>query len=146
MRLPVLQMLFYIMSIHIVIDGYNLIRQSRSFSDLDRQDLQMGREALVDALAAYKRVKPYAITVVFDGGDASGGMPRRDRLKGIELRYSNPGELADTVQSAQSIAYGDLPERSLREMVERYPNLDVIHDFTFLDTGRIAGVDANRFC
>jgi uncharacterized protein len=85
------------MSIHIVIDGYNLIRQSRQFSFLDQQDLQMGREALTDALAAYKKIKPYAITVVFDGTTAPVGMARRDFVKGIELRYSNPGELADTV-------------------------------------------------
>ena len=85
------------MSLHIVIDGYNLIRQSRQFSTLDQQDLQSGREALVDALAAYKKLKGYAITVVFDGAGAPVGMARRDRLKGIHLRYSKPGELADSV-------------------------------------------------
>lgn len=82
---------------HIVIDGYNLIRQSSLFSSLDNQDLQAGREALVDALAAYKKIKPFPITVVFDGSGAPLGMPRREKLKGIELRYSQPGELADTV-------------------------------------------------
>jgi predicted RNA-binding protein with PIN domain len=84
-------------SLHIVIDGYNLIRQSRQFSALDRQDLQSGREALVEALAAYKKIKGYTITVVFDGAQAPSHMHRRDFLKGIELRYSNPRELADTV-------------------------------------------------
>jgi uncharacterized protein len=91
------------MGIHIVIDGYNLIRQSRQFSDLDRQDLQSGRDALVDALAAYKKVKPYAITVVFDGTDALTGMPRRDVQKGIKVCYSAPGESADTVIKRMSI-------------------------------------------
>ena len=52
-------------------------------------------DRLVDLLAAYKRIKGYRITVVFDGGQAPAGMPRRDRLKGIELRYSSPGVLAD---------------------------------------------------
>lgn len=85
------------MSLHIVIDGYNLIRQSREFSSLDRQDLQLGRESLALALAAYKKTKPYKITVVFDGADAPEGMVRRDRIKGIEMRYSGPGELADEV-------------------------------------------------
>lgn len=85
------------MSVHIVIDGYNLIRQSRRFSILDQQDLQTGRDALVDALAAYKKIKRHAITVVFDGTSAPLGMTRRDLVKGIELRYSRPGELADTV-------------------------------------------------
>lgn len=82
---------------HIVIDGYNLIRQSNLFSELDNQDLQAGREALVDALVKYKRVKAFPITVVFDGTGAPLGMPRNERMKGIELRYSQPGELADTV-------------------------------------------------
>lgn len=85
------------MSTHIVIDGYNLIRQSRQFCELDRQDLQSGREALVAALAAYKKVKPHRITVIFDGTAAPAGMPRRDVQKGIVLRYSSQGELADTV-------------------------------------------------
>jgi uncharacterized protein len=82
---------------HIVVDGYNLIRQSPYFSTLERRDLQAGREALVAALAAYKKLKSYAITVVFDGGDAPIGMPRRDRCKGIEIYYSRQGELADAV-------------------------------------------------
>jgi predicted RNA-binding protein with PIN domain len=85
------------MSLHIAIDGYNLIRQSSYFSTLDQQDMQSGREALVDTLAVYKKIKRYAITVVFDGAEAPAGMVRRDRIKGIELRYSRPGELADAV-------------------------------------------------
>ena len=55
------------MSLHIIIDGYNLIRQSGQLSMLDMQDLQLGREALVDMLAAYKRFKAHRITVVCDG-------------------------------------------------------------------------------
>lgn len=91
------------MGIHIVIDGYNLIRQSSQFRDLDRQDLQFGRDALVDALAAYKKVKSYAITVVFDGTAAYTGMPRRDVQKGIKVCYSAPGETADAVIKRMSV-------------------------------------------
>jgi hypothetical protein len=85
------------MGTHIVIDGYNLIHQSRQFCEPDRQDLQSGREALVAALAAYKKVKRHRITVIFDGTAAPAGMPRRDKQKGIVIRYSSHGELADTV-------------------------------------------------
>lgn len=85
------------MGIHIVIDGYNLIRQSQRFSELDRQDLQSGRDALAEALAAYKKIKAYRITVVFDGTAAYTGMPRRDVYKGITMLYSSLGETADTV-------------------------------------------------
>lgn len=85
------------MSTHIIIDGYNLIRQSLHFREMDRYDMQTAREALVDVLAAYKKVKGFPITVVFDGGGAGVEMPRRDTLKGIQLRFSRAGELADAV-------------------------------------------------
>ena len=92
-----------VMGFHIVIDGYNLIRQSRLFSVQDRLAMQMGRESLVDALAEYKKLKRYKITVVFDGAEAPSGLPRRDRLKGIELHFSHPGESADTVIKRMAI-------------------------------------------
>jgi len=82
---------------HIIIDGYNLIRQSQRLKEIERYDLQAGREALVEAVAAYRRLKPFPVTIVFDGGDALPGMPRRDQLKGIRLRFSKTGELADEV-------------------------------------------------
>lgn len=85
------------MAIHIIIDGYNLIRQSPELSGLDRQDLQLGRDALVDLLAAYKKVKAHKITVVFDGSAEHGLYGGRDRAKGIVLRYSSGGESADDV-------------------------------------------------
>ena len=83
------------MSIHIIIDGYNLIRQSPELARLDRQDLQSGRDALVDLLCAYKKVKPHAITVVFDGTAQPSLYGSRDRAKGIAIRYSQGGESAD---------------------------------------------------
>jgi predicted RNA-binding protein with PIN domain len=85
------------MSLHIIIDGYNLIRQSHQFSPIDAIDLTAGRDALIDSLAAYKRVRSHRITVVFDGTHASVAVANKDRLKGIDIRYSDPGELADTV-------------------------------------------------
>jgi uncharacterized protein len=83
--------------LHIIIDGYNLIRQSRFLKEIERMDLQHGREALVAALVDYKKLKGYKITVVFDGAQAEMGLPRRDRLRGIDLLYSRSGESADAV-------------------------------------------------
>ena len=85
------------MSVHILIDGYNLIRQSPTLSDIDRRSLEQGREALLECLSSYKRVKHYPITVVFDGADADTHMERRTRWKGIAVVFSRPGELADSV-------------------------------------------------
>ncbi len=85
------------MPIHIIIDGYNLIRQSPDLSRLDRHDLQAGREALIDLLARYKKIKAHKITVVFDGTRAPGFAPQRDRHKGIAVVFSRRGETADNV-------------------------------------------------
>lgn len=85
------------MALHIVIDGYNLIRQSRELAAIDRRDMQAGREALLDKLARYRKVKPYKITVVFDGSYAKGLYPRRDTHKGITIIYSSGADTADDV-------------------------------------------------
>jgi len=85
------------MSIHIIIDGYNLIRQSTTLSRLDQQDIMLGRDALVDMLAAYRKIKPHRITVVFDGHHGPAFSQTQDRRKGIAIRFSRRGESADDV-------------------------------------------------
>ena len=85
------------MSIHIIIDGYNLIRQSAALSRLDEQDIMLGRDALVDMLAAYRKIKPHRITVVFDGHHSPVFSQTQDRRKGIAIRFSRRGESADNV-------------------------------------------------
>ena len=85
------------MPLHIIIDGYNLIRNSASLKDLDRQDIQLGRDALVNMLAAYKKIKPHKISVVFDGINAPPFSTRRDLNKGIRIVFSRSGQTADSV-------------------------------------------------
>ena len=85
------------MAIHIIIDGYNLIRQSTYFGALDAQDMQAGREALIQMMAAYQRLKKHPTTIVFDGTDALPGSDRRYRVGGVEVTFSRIGESADAV-------------------------------------------------
>lgn len=85
------------MAIHIIVDGYNLIRQSPAWSLLDRRDIALGREALITGLAAYRRIKPHRVTVVFDGVDAPGLSTARDVRHGIHILFSRRGETADAV-------------------------------------------------
>jgi uncharacterized protein len=85
------------MSIHIIIDGYNLIRQSNIFSPLDHMDIQLGRTALIDTLAVYKKIKGHPITVVFDGTNAPSLLQPKHQIKGIRIKFSRRGESADTV-------------------------------------------------
>jgi len=85
------------MALHIIVDGYNLIRQSRMMSPMDQQDLELGRQSLLDRLAAYKRIKGHQITVVFDGAAQYSVFDRTDREKGVNVRFSRHGESADAV-------------------------------------------------
>jgi uncharacterized protein len=82
---------------HIIVDGYNLIRQSDTLRQAERKSLEEGRNALVRSLAVYRKLRGHRITVVFDGW--VGGSPReeRDLASGVEIIYSRLGEKADEV-------------------------------------------------
>lgn len=79
----------------IIIDGYNLIRQWPELARLDRVDLEAGREALLQALQEYRRVRGHRLTVVFDGREQGGPAAFGERARGIAVRYSRQGETAD---------------------------------------------------
>jgi uncharacterized protein len=82
---------------HLIVDGYNVIRQSTQLQILDAIDLQTGREALLELLSRYRSRSHHHITVVFDGwqhGDLKEG---RDRHQGILIIFSRRGERADEV-------------------------------------------------
>jgi len=82
---------------HIIIDGYNLIRQSDHLRSFDRRSLEEGRNALIRLLIPYRKGRPHAITVVFDAWDAGGPLEERDRQAGIDIVYSRRGKKADDV-------------------------------------------------
>ncbi len=82
---------------HLIVDGYNLIKQSRRLQVLDAMDLQAGREALLELLAHYRRRSHHQITVVFDGWQHGDLKESRDRHQGILIIYSRRGERADEV-------------------------------------------------
>jgi len=82
---------------HIIIDGYNLIRQSDSLKRFEKLSLEEGRNELVRRMVNYKRLKGHKITIVFDGW--IGGSPNEERTRegGITVIYSRQGEKADEV-------------------------------------------------
>jgi predicted RNA-binding protein with PIN domain len=82
-------------SMHILIDGYNLIRQSAAFRCFDRLSLEAGRKALVQSLATYKKQTGHRVTVVFDAWESGFLTEERDRHGGINILYSRRGETAD---------------------------------------------------
>jgi hypothetical protein len=85
------------MALHLIIDGYNLIRQSPELLRHEKKDLEKGRAMLLRNLIAYQRIKRHAITVVFDGWAEGDVFERRGKEGGIEIIFSRRGEKADEV-------------------------------------------------
>jgi hypothetical protein len=91
---------------HIVIDGYNLIRQSDHLRPFDKRSLEAGRNALLQFLAPYRKGKHHAITVVFDAWDGGGPLEERDTQAGISIVYSRRGKTADEVIKEMVVGRG----------------------------------------
>ena len=87
----------------IAVDGYNFIKQSPELRQLEQIELQKAREALIEQLARYKRLKGHAIIVVFDGWQAGGSAGHRGRSRGIEVIFSRTNEKADDVLKRLSV-------------------------------------------
>ena len=83
------------MALHVIIDGYNLIRQSGELSELDRQAPEFGRSELIGRLAEYRRIKRHKITLVFDGSLRYFYPDAESTEKGIGIRFSRHGQTAD---------------------------------------------------
>jgi predicted RNA-binding protein with PIN domain len=81
----------------IIIDGYNMIRQSDSLRRYERFSLEAGRNALIQKAALYKKRKGHRVTIVFDGWENGPAAEERDRQEGIDIIYSRRGEKADDV-------------------------------------------------
>lgn len=83
---------------HIIIDGYNLIFTVPALEKiLDRENMEMAREALLMVLARYKDTSRQEFTVVFDGRgheDESLGPSQRQVREGISIVFSK-GATAD---------------------------------------------------
>ncbi len=82
---------------HIIIDGYNLIRQSDGLRRFERFGLEAGRRELIRQLVRYAKVRRHRITVVFDGWMGGPPLEEREREGGITVVYSKRGEKADEV-------------------------------------------------
>ena len=81
----------------IIIDGYNLIRQSDSLRRFERFSLEEGRKELIRRLSHFRKLKGHKITVVFDGWISGSLREERHSEAGITIIYSKRGEKADEV-------------------------------------------------
>ncbi|MEE9543557.1 MAG: NYN domain-containing protein [Thermodesulfobacteriota bacterium] len=87
------------MAIRLVIDGYNYICAALGLSGSHPggMDPTVERDALLEKLVAYKKLKSAKITVVFDGTRSDNLYRSRGTERGIEVAFSRSGEEADTV-------------------------------------------------
>ncbi len=81
----------------ILVDGYNLIRRIPELALAEREDLERGRDALVDILSQYRSGKGHKITIVFDGADSYSQGGGAEKVRGITVIYSRHGRSADDV-------------------------------------------------
>ncbi len=80
----------------IIIDGYNFIKGSSHLREFERIELQKARDAFIEELARYRRLKGHAITVIFDGTE-SRGTETPARPRGVDVIFSRSGQKADDV-------------------------------------------------
>ena len=80
----------------LLVDGYNVIRQTPPYRELAEGDLESARAALVSDVAAYAD-RSFQATVVFDGhlNPGSNGLPHQ--VAGITVVFSRYGRDADAV-------------------------------------------------
>jgi predicted RNA-binding protein with PIN domain len=83
--------------VKIIIDGYNLIRQSESLRSFERFSLEEGRKELIRRLSLFKRRRGHTVIVVFDGWRTGSAREERHNEGGITVIYSKRGEKADEV-------------------------------------------------
>jgi predicted RNA-binding protein with PIN domain len=111
------------MPLEIIIDGYNLIRQSHSLRRLDAQNLEQGRDALLERLAEYKRLRDHPITVVFDGWGGFNLSSTHSKHKGITVVFTAQGQTADEwiKKRAGTVQYGAVvtSDREIGRSAER---------------------------
>jgi len=83
--------------LRILIDGYNFILQSPAYGPMARRDLEAGRDALIKDLSRYRKMKGYALTVVFDGGLLLPPWGGGGKQWGVEVVFSPPSKTADEI-------------------------------------------------
>lgn len=78
----------------ILVDGYNVIKNSPSFQAVEARNLAGARTLLITQLVNRYRHTPHQVIVVFDGNDIHEQISHDRRIRIIYSRY---GETADSV-------------------------------------------------
>lgn len=82
---------------HIVIDGYNLIKQVPELERHENLSLEHGRNKLIELLKDYRKQKHHKITVVFDGQSNFAEFSSSFKEAGINIHFTRTHETADDI-------------------------------------------------
>lgn len=83
----------------LIVDGYNVIRQTLPYSNLAESDLDSARAALISDVAAFAQ-GDYTATVVFDGRNNPSSNGVSHCIAGVTVIFSRYGIDADSVIEA----------------------------------------------
>jgi predicted RNA-binding protein with PIN domain len=117
----------------ILVDGYNIIKNSAAFQNVEARNLAAARDALVTQLVNRYRHTPHRVLLVFDGDGASEQV-RHDRR--IRIIYSRHGETADSV-----IARLAAEARAAGREIEMYSNDGEVRHAVSRQGGSVHSVD-----
>ena len=78
----------------ILVDGYNIIKNSASFRAVEMRNFSSARDALINLLVQRYRHTPHRVFVVFDGDSA---IEQRQHDRHICIIYSRHNQTADSV-------------------------------------------------
>lgn len=81
----------------VFVDGYNVIRNTPALAELERVNMEAGREALLRRLIARYRHTPYEVVIVFDGADERETSQPVTGFSRGRVIFSRCGEKADSV-------------------------------------------------
>jgi predicted RNA-binding protein with PIN domain len=80
----------------LIVDGYNVIRQTMPYRTIAEDDLDASRLALISDVSAFSHGE-FRATVVFDGHNNEGSDGQAHAIAGITVIFSRYGQDADSV-------------------------------------------------
>lgn len=109
----------------LIVDGYNLYFTGMH-PDAQEKHLQRIRTAVIDAIGKYCAGRSIKAIIFFDGGPGGKHMPRVQRERGLEIRFSEPvGDADQDIMRAVAKSHNPseirvvTSDRKIRQFVER---------------------------
>lgn len=81
---------------YVLVDGYNIIFAWESLSKLAKDNLDLGRNTLINRLINYRAVRNCELLIVFDAYKVKGNIGSVEEHSGVKVVYTKEAETADS--------------------------------------------------